>query len=231
MSQSRPSSSRRRPEEKKEVDDAFVDKTLDVVRWSKANSQLLLLAGIVAVVVFAGVLYYRSYRASVKEQAVAELEQVQSAVGFGDREAAKAQLYQYLERFDGTIYALEARLVLGQVLLEEGSPEEAIEALAPAVRTMEDEPVGVQAAFLMAAAYEEGGRLEEAERLFLRIAGAAELSFQVREALSGAARLRTTAGNFSGAAQLYEQILETLAEDDPERSYWEMRLAEVSHRS
>jgi predicted negative regulator of RcsB-dependent stress response len=231
MPQSRHPSSRRRPEEKKDLDDAFVDKTLEAVRWSKANSQILILGAIVVVVAFVGLSYYRNYRAALREQAVAQLEQVQSAVAFGDRGSAKAQLHEYLDRFEGTIHALEARLVLGQVLLDEGSPDQAIEALAPAVRVMEDQPVGVQAAFLMAAAYEEAGRMEDAERLLLRIARAAELSFQVREALSGAARLRTDAGNFSGAAQLYEQILGTLEEGDPERPYWEMRLAEVAFRS
>jgi predicted negative regulator of RcsB-dependent stress response len=231
MSQSRHPSSRRRPDEKKEADDVFVDKTLDVVRWSKANAQILLLGAVVVVVVFAGIFYYRSYRASVREEAVAQLEQVQAAVAFGERESAKTQLYQYLDRFEGTVYALEARLMLGQVLLEQGNPGEAIEVLAPAVRVMEKEPVGVQAAFLMAAAYEEAERLEDAERLFVRIARTAELSFQVREALFGAARIRTEAGNVSGALQLYEQILGTMDEGDPERSYWEMRMAEISVRS
>jgi predicted negative regulator of RcsB-dependent stress response len=232
MPQSRHPSSRRRPDEKKEVvEDAFVDKTLEVVRWSKANAQILLLGAIVVVVVFAGLFYYRSYRASVREQAVAQLEQVQGIVAFGERETAKAELYQYLDRFEGTPYALEARLMLGQVLLETDAPEEAVEVLAPAVRVMDKEPLGIQAAFLMAAAYEELDRVDEAERVLLRIARAAELSFQVREALATAARLRTAAGNFAGAAQLFEEILGTLEENDPDRSYWEMRLAEVSFRS
>jgi predicted negative regulator of RcsB-dependent stress response len=230
MPQSRHPSSRRRPEEKKESEDAFVDKTMEVVRWSKANTQLLLLGAVVVVVVVAGFLYYRSHRASVLEQAVAQLEEVQTAVAFGEPDSAKIQLNQYLDRFEGTVYALEARLMLGQLLLEEGDANEAIEVLAPAVQAMEDQPLGVQAAFLMAAAYEEADRNEDAERLFLRIARTADLSFQVREALSGAARLRTEAGNLNGAAQLYEEILGTLEEGDPDRSYWEMRLAEVSYR-
>lgn len=226
----RPSSSRR-PEEKKHAEDAFAEQTLKLVRWAKANTQILFLAVIVLVVGIAGIFYYRSYRASLREQAVAQLEHVHATVGSGDLEAAKAQLYQYLDRFEGTVYALEARLVLGQVLLEEDAPEEAIQALAPAVRVMEDQPLGVQAAFLLAAAYEEMDRPEDAERLYLRIARAAELSFQVREALFGAARLRAAAGNFSGAAALYEEILGTLEEGHPERSYWEMRFGEVSARS
>ena len=223
-------SSRRKPEEKKEAEDIFVEKVLDLTQWAKANTQALVLAGIVVVVLVAGSLYYVNYRSSLTDQAITQLEQVQSTVGFGDRELAKTQLNQYLSQFEGTVYVLEARLILGQLLLEDGDPEGAMEALAPAVRAMDDEPIGIQAAFLMASAYEEAERLEDAERLFLRIADTSDLSFQIREALSGAARLRTGAGDYSGAAELYRDVLATMDEGDPARSYWEMRLAEVSAR-
>jgi predicted negative regulator of RcsB-dependent stress response len=223
-------SSRRKPEEptKKEAEDIFVEKILETTKWAKANGQTLVLAGIVAVVVIAGSFYYFNYRTTLRDQAIAQLESVQGAVGAGAREEAEAQLYQYLDRFDGTVYALEARLILGQILLENDDPEGAMEVLAPAVREMEDQPIGLQAGFLMAAAYEEVGRAEEAERMFLRIADASEMTFQVREALSGAARIRTTAGDRSGAAELYSDVLATMEPTDPTRTYWEMRLAEVS---
>jgi predicted negative regulator of RcsB-dependent stress response len=231
MSQSRHPSSRRQPEEKKEAEDVFIEKTLELIHWTKNNGQTLVLLGIVLAVLVAGGLYYRNYRSSWEEQAVAQLEQVQSAFAFGDRETAKADLYQYVDQFDGTVYALEARLVLGQALLEEGTPEVAIEVLAPAVRGMDSEPIGIQTAFLLAAAYEESGQQEDAERIFLRIASTSELTFQLHEALSGAARIRTKAGDMAGAAELYEEVLSSLEERDPQRDFWEMRLAEVAGRS
>ena len=182
------------------------------------------------IILLAGGMYYRNWQDAQLERAVAQLEQVQQSVAFGERAVAKASLYQYVDAFAGTPYELEARLLLGQVLLEESNPEEAVEALAPAVREMKSEPIGIQAAFLMAAAYEESGRLEEAERMFLRISNTAELTFQIREAISGAARIRTNQGNFSGAVELYEEVLATMEVEDPERNYWEMRLAESSAR-
>ena len=230
MSQSRHPSSRRVAEEKKESEDAFVEKTLELIQWAKDNSQILTLVGIVLVVLTAGGIYYKNYRSSWEEQAVTRLEAVQAAFGFGDRETAKADLYQYLDQFDGTVYAMEARLVLGQALLEDGTSAEAIEVLAPSVREMDTEPIGLQAAFLLAAAYEEAGRPEDAETLFLRISNTADLSFQVTEALAGAARIRTATGDPAGAAELYEEILSSLDETDPERGFWEMPLGEVSHR-
>ncbi|MFC1661408.1 YfgM family protein [Gemmatimonadota bacterium] len=230
MTQHRHPSSRRKPEEKKEAEDIFVEKILGLIDWGKAHSQALVLVGIVAVVILAGAWYYRNYRITLKQQAIAELEQVQQSVGYGDREAAKTGLYQYLDRFEGTPYAMEARLVLGQVLMEDGEVAEAAEVLGPAVQAMADQPVGLQAAFLLAAAYEQEGRLEEADRLFIRISEVAEMGFQIREALAGAARIRTQNGDFSGAADLYRDVLATLEDGDPERDVWEMRLAEVAFR-
>jgi len=228
---SRHPSSRRRPEEAKEPEDIFVEKILHASKWAKANSQALVLAAIALVILVSGGIYYRNFKAAQTQRAVAELEQVQQSVAFGDRETAKAALYQYIEAYDGTPYAWEARLLLGQTLLEDRNPEEAIDALAPAVREMDSEPIGIQAGFLMAAAYEESGRIDEAERMFLRIANTAELTFQIREAMSGAARLRAGRGDFAGAVALYEEVLEGMDPDDPERNYWEMRLAEASARS
>ncbi len=230
MTKKHPSSSRR-SEEKKEAEDIFVEKVMESSRWAKANSQLLILAGVAIAVLVAGVFYYQSWQAGQTERAVAELEQVQQAVAFGDREEAKTALYRYLEAFDGTPYALEARLTLGQALLEDSHPEEAMDVLAAAVREMDSQPVGIQAAFLMAAAYEEQGRMEEAERMYLRISNTAELPFQIREAISGAARIRTDQGNFSGAAELYEEVLDGMEAEDPERSLWALRLAEAEARA
>ena len=227
MSKTRHPASSPQPEGKKETEDLFVEKTVEVIQWAKERSQTLMLIGIVVVVAAAGLMYYVKYRSSWEEQAVARLEQVQSTMGFGERETAKADLHQYVEQFEGTVYALEARLTLGQALLEDGTPEEAIDVLAPAVREMASQPIGLQAGFLMAAAYEESNQPEEAERLYLRLANSSELTFQVYEALSGAARLRTAAGDKAGAAELYEEVLSTMEEGDPQRGFWEMRLAEV----
>jgi len=215
-------------EEKKEPEDAFIEKVVEVSNWAKKNNQALVIAGVAVVILVAGAMYVRRVRENRIEQAVAQLEQVQQSVAYGDREAAKASLNQYLATFEGTPYALEARLVLGQVYLQDSDPEAAVETLAPAVREMDSAPVGLQAAFLLAAAYEDMGRADEAERTYLRIANTADMTFQIREALANAARIRSTQGNYAGAVELYEDVLRDMDQNDQERSYWEMKLEEAA---
>jgi predicted negative regulator of RcsB-dependent stress response len=230
MNPPRHASSRHKPEEKKEAEDVFVEKILETSNWAQKNSPIVVIAAVAMVILIAGSMYYRNWQATQTERAVAQLEQVQQSVAFGERAVAKTSLYQFIDAFSGTPYELEARLLLGQVLLEESNPEEAIDALAPAAREMNSEPIGIQAAFLMAAAYEEAGRSDEAVTMFLRISNTAELTFQIREALGGAARIRSNLGDFSGAAELFEEVLEAMETSDPDRNYWEMRLAEASAR-
>ena len=231
MTKHRHPTSGRKQEEKKQAEDVFVEKVLESISWAKKNNQVLIVVGVVIVLLFSGGMYYRNWKAAQTQRAVAQLELVQQAVAFGEREEAKASLNQYLAAFQGTPYAMEARLLLGQVLLEEDDPQGAIDALSPVVREMNSEPIGLQAAFLMASAYEEADQLDEAERLFMRIANTAQMTFQIREALAGAARIRTRLGNFSGAMELYEEVLGAMEETDQERSYWEMRLEEVSAKT
>jgi predicted negative regulator of RcsB-dependent stress response len=227
MTKHRHPSSRRRQEEKKEAEDIFVEKVVELSSWAKKNSQALGIAAVAVILIFVSVVYIRNVRANRIQQAVAQLEQVQQAVALGDREEAEASLVQYLATFDGTPYALEARLVLGQLYLEDGDPDAAMETLAPAVREMDSHPVGMQAAFLLAGAYEDAGRKDEAERMLLRIANTSDMSFQIQEALSGAARIRSDEGDYAGAVDLYEELLDSLDENDASRDYWMMKLEEA----
>jgi predicted negative regulator of RcsB-dependent stress response len=227
MTPPRHPTSRRRQEEKKEAEDVFVEKILESSKWAKANSQVLVIAGIALAILVAAGIYYRNWKATETQRAVAQLEQVQQSVQFGDQGSARAALDQYIQDFSDTPYALEARLLLGQLLLRDAKPDSAVDALAPAAREMDSQPIGIQAGFLMAGAYEEAGKMEDAERMYLRVANTAELEFQIREAMSGAARIRADRGDYSGAAELYEEVLAGMETTDPDRAHWEMKLAEM----
>lgn len=195
--------------------------------WAKQNTQALIIGGVVVLLIVVGSIYYLNSRTTTSTQATAELSQIQQVVAMGDEEQAKSELIDFLERYGNTRQATEARLNLGEIYMQEGNPAAAIEVLLPATRSLRNNPVGVQAAALLGAAYEEDGRLNEAEKTYLLVADRAELPFQVQDALTSAARIRAEQGNHAGAASLYQQLIEDMEEGDPLRAVYEMRLAEL----
>lgn len=214
---------------KDEPEDKFLAWVLEGWTWAQENSQVLILGLVSLAVVIAASVYYVNYRAGLEEGATTQLESIHQTIGMGQTEPAKQQLDQFLEEFGDTDLAAEARLLLGQLHLDDGNAELALSVLEPATSSLR-RPISVQAAFLKGAALEELERWEEAEETYLEIANASDMSFQINEALAAAARIRATNGDLEGAAELYQELLAVLDEDDSERGLYEMRLAEVQAR-
>jgi len=229
MTHMRHPASRRKLVDKHDDEDAFVEKVLQITAWSREHRQLIITSVVFLAIAIASVAYYVNYRTVARNRAVDELEDIQQTIGLGDPESSIGRLNSYIARFGDSPYVLEARLLLGQIHLEAARPDEAIAALGPAARAL-TEPVGVQATFLLATAYEQAQRPEDAENLYLRIGDATSLDFQVEDALGGAARIRAARGDYAGAAQLYQRILGTLEEGDPVYGLYQMRLAEAEER-
>lgn len=207
-------------------DDVFVARVLEAGNWLKSNQQAVTIGIVVLVIAVASLLYYRNYKASLVDQASSQLEQIHNKAATGDMQGAKNDLILYLDRFGSTAYAGEARMLLGEMYLSEGEAEQALATLEPIAESPRD-PLELQAAALLGAAYEQDGRWADAEATYLRIADRSDLDFQVRDALAAAARIRAAQGNKAGAAELYRRILDGMKPDAPDRGTWEMRLAEL----
>ncbi len=145
------------------------------------------MAGVVAAILVAGALYYNNYRSQLHEQAAEQLETIYQSIAINDVEGAKVDLATYLDRFGGTPYEGEARLLLGELYLESGQPQQAMAVLEP-LGSSPRAAIELQGASLLAAAYEQEERWEEAEETYLEIADRAELGFQIRDALTAAAQ-------------------------------------------
>ena len=231
MAQRHPGSSRRRSGDSKnvEADDVFIARVLEFSGWARSNSQVLILFGIAVAVVIVSAVYYANWRQTQANTAIAELERIAQSVGISDPEASKISLEQYLERFSGTTYASEARLLLAQLYMDGGQAGQALTTLEAAGASMRD-PMGVQLATLQARALEEQLDTDAAEALYLRIADDAELAFQRVAALEDAARIRMEAGDYSGAAQLYQRLVDSEDTSLEQRPVYEMRLGEAMAR-
>ena len=226
MAKRHPGARRSKQQSGSEPDDVFVANVLHVGKWAEANQQLLTVAAVLVAILVAGLLYYRGYRTSLNQQAAQQLELVYQTVAIRDTEGAINELTTFLERFSGTAYEGEARLLLGELYLADGRAEQALAVLEP-LGASPREPIELQGASLLAAAYEQVGRTSEAEEVYLSVADRSDLDFQVRNALAAAARLRADRGDAAGAIELYEQALEGLPEESPDRGLYEMRIAEI----
>jgi predicted negative regulator of RcsB-dependent stress response len=226
MSQRHPGTRRTSQKSHDDADDAFVAGVLDVSTWAQRNQQLLTVVAVVAAIAVASGLYYRNYRSQLNQQAAEQLEVIHQSISIRDTEGAKVDLATFLDRFGGTPFEGEARMVLGELYLKSDDPQQAIAVLRP-IGSTPREPVEFQAAALLAAAYEQENELDEAESTYLTIADRSDLDFQVRNALNSAARIRGTRGDAPGAITLYERILASLDANAPERSVYEMRIQEL----
>lgn len=211
-------------------DDLFTSRVLEITVWAQNNAQTLIFAGIVVALAVAATVYYFNFSETREDQSALELEQIHQVVGVVSTEETLAELNRFLERFENASSAAEARLLLGQVQLENGDVQAAIDALQP-LRGRLGEPVALQAGFLLGAAYEQQGLWDEAVATYLEIADETDLGFQLRNALSDAARVRAAQGRYAEAETLLGDLLVELDAADPGRGVIEMRLAEMRARA
>ena len=212
-------------------EDTFVAGVLESSVWARDHGRNLVIAGVFAFVLLASGLYYRNYRATLRERAASELAQVRATVQSGNTQLAKQDLDRFVGRFGNTPAGAEAKLLLAQVQLQGNEAPKSIVTLKPLADDVES-PLGYSAAILLAAAHETAKQPEEAERVLLRIADKARFAFQKREALDRAARIRQDRGNPAGAIELYERVLATFDGEDEqeiaaEKNAYQMRLAEL----
>lgn len=222
----KPSGRPAKPASPVDQEDAFVATTLHATQWAQRNRPILTLGIVLAAVIVAGIVYYVRYQNTLNSGAALQLEEIQQRLDTGDQAGSQADLELFLERFDGTPSADEARIALAQISAEAGEREAAAEILEPLARDM-GSPLGPQAAGLLAAISEDAGNLETAEALYLRLADQSRLGFQVRDALAAAARIRWESGDAAGAMELYDRLLARMDETDPDRGLVEMRRAEA----
>ena len=222
----RTTGSRRTSTDSHDADDAFVVGVLEASNWARANQQVMTVVGVLLAIAAAGGFYYVSYQSQMSDRAAESLETIYSSISLRDTEGAKIDLATFLDQFGGTAYEGEARLVLGELYLQSGDPQQALAVLEPVGRRP-GSPVELQGATLLAQAYEQEGRWDDAEDTYLAIASRSDLAFQVRDARVAAARIRSAQGDADGAIELYETVLGELDENSPERGQYEMRIREI----
>lgn len=210
-------------------DDAFVGTVKRIIAWGKDNSRQVTIGGAIVVVAAAFAAWFTVQQRSLEANAQTRLAQVQQSVASGNPQLAIRDLRSYLGTFGSTDAADQARLLLADVLLSQDSAGAAIGALGSLPNRLDD-PFGLAAARLEAAALEGAQRYDEAIQAYRELARNARFPYQRREALADAARLELQHGQPSEAAALYQQVLDTFDSNESGMSYYQMWLAEARAR-
>jgi predicted negative regulator of RcsB-dependent stress response len=222
--------SSRVPKPEPQPDDKFILAVERISFWARKNSRLLIIGAVVVVLLVLGAIYYVDSQRRTEAEAAVRLGEVHQTIMTGNAPLAIRDLQAYLATFGGTRAAREARLLLADLLMAQDRPGDAIQALGRLHRDL-DEPVGIAAAQVMAAAYEQLEEYDQAIETYRRIARDARFEFQRRDALANAARVALDTGQAALAAELYDRVVQTFEEGNPERSYFEMWRAEANSRA
>lgn len=213
-----------------DTDDVVLARALEFAAWAKRNRNAVIIGAVLAAVLVGGFIYYRFYEADRAERAAVQFIQVEQVAAAGNPALAERDLTDFIRRFDGTVEADQARLMLARIHLEAGEPAEALPVLQ-AVEAGADTPVGAQAGLLLGAAQAQAGNTGAAVASYLEVANEADVPYFQEEALTSAALLRQQAGEHAGAAELWRRLVEMSEEGSLQRSIYEMRLAEAEGRA
>jgi len=180
--------------------------------WVKAHRQLS--SWIAAIVVVAAVLFVwnLSTQRRYEEIASRELQGARFAFENQNLPLAASELAKVVENYSGTNAADEARLLLANVRLLQGQPQQA-------VAVMKDYAPGAGSAYraqaygLLGAAFENMGRFREAGEAYENGSAAARLDFMKGQFLADAGRAWTAAGDTAKAVAAYQRILKDFAKE------------------
>lgn len=207
-------------------DDPFVSGIERSLEWARTHTRILIVAAVALAVLIAAGLYYLNVQRSIENTAAQRFNELQGTLASGNTQLALRDLQSFVDQFGGTESGEQARLILADVLLQEDRAPEVIPALDGLEDDL-DEPQGLAAARLAAAAYEATGDADEAVDTYFRIAEDARFDFERRDALADAARVRLQNGEAEEAAEIYQQIVEMFDEGESGRGYFEMWRAEA----
>jgi tetratricopeptide (TPR) repeat protein len=176
------------------------------IAWINAHRQLSSWIG--AILVVGVVLFIWTLTTQRREEEIAsrELQGARFAFESQNLPLAASELARVVENYSGTNAAEEGRLLLANVRMLQGQPQQAIEVLrdyAPrAGRAFRSQAYG-----LLGAAYENTGRFRDAAETYEKASAAGRLDFQKAQMLSEAGRAWTAAADTARAIAAYKRIV------------------------
>src|SRR5687767_11302116 len=197
-----------------------------VAAWARAHRQITSWIGIAVVVGIVLFVWTASSNRRSEEVAGRELQGARFAFENQNMPLAASELARIIENYSGTQAAEEGRLLLAQVRLLQGQPQQALEVLrdfAPSA----GQAFQAQAYGLLGATYENLGRPLDAAQAYETGSDAARLDFLKAQMLSDAGRAWAIAGDTTKAIASYRRILEDF-KTEPSAVEARVRLGEIT---
>jgi tetratricopeptide (TPR) repeat protein len=183
-----------------------------VIAWTKGHKRITSWVGTALVVGL--VLFVWNASSTRRSEAIAgrQLQGARYAFDNQNLPLAASELARIVENYSGTNAAAEGRLLLAQVRLVQGQPQQAVELLrdfAPSAHAT----FRAQAYGLLGAAYENLGRPRDAAEAYQAGSERARMDFLKAQMLSDAGRAWAAAGDTTKAIAAYRRIVDELSKE------------------
>jgi tetratricopeptide (TPR) repeat protein len=201
----------------------FEDRSESVFGWVNDHWRQLLGGAAVIAALAGGVALWERSQGMKSQRAEQALLDAQRSVVSGNLPLAQSDLQKVVDRYEGTPAEARARIVLAQVLYDQGKYGEGIAKLAPAAQSKTD---GAAAEALIAAGYEGEGKFKEAAEHYAKAASLAPLAVDRSAYRASAARSYARAGDVTAAKKIWSELAQE--PDGPAAGEARVRLGELS---
>ncbi|MFL5574385.1 MAG: tetratricopeptide repeat protein [Gemmatimonadaceae bacterium] len=201
----------------------FEERSESVFGWVNDHWRQLLGGAAVLAALAGGVALWDRSQGMKSERGERALLEAQRSVQSGNLPLAQSDLQRVVDRFGGTPAEARARIVLAQVLYDQGKFGDGIAKVEPATHSKTE---GAPAEALVATGYEEQGKFKEAAEHYARAATLAAFDVDRATYRASAARAYAQAGNAGAAKQIWSELAQD--EESPLAAEARVRLGELS---
>lgn len=209
-------------------DDAMALRAAALSAWARRNARMIIAIAAVSILVVGGLLVWKVSQARRSAAAAEALLSLRANPAITTA-AGTAQLSGFIKKYDGTVEADEARLMMAEGQLNAGNPRPAIASLNEMANG--GSPLAAQAAMMMGSAYAQMGDRNAAIKAYELAADKSKLRYQRFEALGQAALQYELVGNYQAAADAYRKVLAETEPMSQQSSIVEMRITEALARA
>lgn len=175
--------------------------------WFELHNKQVTLGVVLLIAAGGGAWFYNRSQDLKHERAESAYFAAQRSVSPGNLPLAEADLRKMVKRYDGTDGAIQGRLLLAQILYDQGKYQDGITQLRDAADEIgKSDEFGSSAFLVMAAGYEQLKNFAEAASSYEKAAAAARFEADRHRYQSLAAQMYLMAGKPADATRLWTPI-------------------------